>query len=250
MHKLCTHACVLLHLCIHTHALYVYVRTRAYARTTSYFTFFPLLAWTTKLSTDSLFAPWQTATLPRHASTDTTLLGFSVEHSALHPWKRAFCLAWHVSWHLWCTISINNMYFCCYVLRMMCTLSFYYGLPGTLWGSFLCRPDCRKLPSKLFRSNWRLGQTRSKTRDRIENNVFFDPNSDRSHLHLIWIEKCRRGFLAAGILEKRETPPDRSWRELRHILRRERPTSSISGAKAHANVLKGGLFQQTANTTA
>ena len=34
-------------------------------------------------------------------------------------------------------------------------------------------------------------------------------------------KKCRRRFLATGPLTKRGTPPDRSWRELRHILRQE-----------------------------
>ena len=46
-------------------------------------------------------------------------------------------------------------------------------------------------------------------------------------------------MFATGPLEKRETPPDKIWRELRHILRRERTNFNISGAKAHANVLKG-----------
>lgn len=38
--------------------------------------------------------------------------------------------------------------------------------------------------------------------------------------------------------EKRESPPDRSWREVRHILRREIPFFNISGAKPHVNALK------------
>ena len=70
-------------------------------------------------------------------------------------------------------------------------------------------------------------------------NVFFDPIPDLNNIHLIWIEKVRTVIFATGPLEKRETPPDETWRELRHILRRERTDFNMSGATAHANVLKG-----------
>ena len=54
------------------------------------------------MSRDSILTPWQTATwLPWHSLTDTKLLGFSMDCSALHPWQRTFCVARHASWHLW-----------------------------------------------------------------------------------------------------------------------------------------------------
>ena len=102
-------------------------------------------------------------------------------------------------------------------------------------------PRHRKLPTALFRFSL-LGQIRSKRPIRSKKTyLFFDPIHTRNHIHLIGIEKVRTVILATAPLGKRETPPDFSWRELRHILRRKRPIFNIAGAKAHANVLKAAF---------
>ena len=36
------------------------------------------------------------------------ILGFSMEHSALHPWQRTICLAWHGSWHFISGVNIPD----------------------------------------------------------------------------------------------------------------------------------------------
>ena len=73
--------------------------------------------------------------------------------------------------------------------------------------------------------------------DRIEEYVFF---RIRSGVWMVfdpvWSKQRGRKFPVSGCLEKRVTPPDRSWREIRHIMRRK--ISYLSGTKAHANVLK------------
>ena len=121
--------------------------------------------------------------------------------------------------------------------------------PRSMWGCFpfLQAPRNRKLPSELFRSNWRPGQARSTPPDRIKKNVFFDPVPDRSHIHLIRIEESADGdFL--------QPSPSRSGEHIQIDLgetsdplrmRREIPVSNISGAKAHASVLKRDFFNLT-----
>ena len=52
--------------------------------------------------------------------------------------------------------------------------------------------------------------------------IVFDP---------VGSKKCGRQFLVSGCLEKREMPPGRSCREIRHILRREIPISNIFRGK-------------------
>ena len=66
-------------------------------------------------------------------------------------------------------------------------------------------------------------------------NAIFDPIGV---CNPVGSKKCWRRFPANGPLEKRGTALDRSWRNLRLILRWGRPISSILGANAHANVLK------------
>ena len=95
-----------------------------------------------------------------------------------------------------------------------------------------CRRDCSCLVDRTI--SIKLGQTRSKRPIGSKKTDF----SIRSPISII-SEKLRAVIFATRPLGKRKTPPDRSWREIGHILRRERTIFNISGANAHANVLKG-----------
>ena len=105
-------------------------------------------------------------------------------------------------------------------------------------GVFPASPGTRiqEISVRTFSIQW--GQTRSKRPIGSKKPVFFrsDPRSQSYFPHLDR-ESAHGDFLQ--LLEKPETPPDRSWRELRHILRRTIPIFIISGSKAHASVLEG-----------
>ena len=55
--------------------------------------------------------------------------------------------------------------------------------------------------------------------DRLEKYVFSIRLGVRIVFDRVESKKCGRQFPVSGFLEKRETPPDRSWREVGHILR-------------------------------
>ena len=67
------------------------------------------LTLTTKMSGYSIFTRWPTAALPRHASTDTQLLDFSVEHSALNTRQRTRFPSLDLSPYIyvWCTMPFS-----------------------------------------------------------------------------------------------------------------------------------------------
>ena len=113
-------------------------------------------------------------------------------------------------------------------------------------GQFSCSWICSPLKKYLARSHERLPRNCWKLAFLASERVFF---SIRSGIAIVFdpagSKKCWRWFPATEPLEKRETVLNISWRKLRLILRRGRPTSNIFGANAHANVLKGS-FQRTA----
>ena len=120
-------------------------------------------------------------------------------------------------------------------------LSKFSPAPTFIWGCFPLSPGTQIQEIAVRSFSILLGRTRSKCPIGSEKNVFFDPIPDSKIIFTsLGSKKGRRRFIATRPLEKPETPPYRSWRELRHILRRERPIFKISGSKAHhANVLKG-----------